>query len=464
MLHRFARLAAIAVLILTTVACGSSDGPEIIWLRTIHAVPDAPAVRATAEGFVYRRSMPFGVTTDEGPESLLRSNQTTARFNIDYFGPNNQIAGSLLSTDVPIAEGVTSTLVLAGWFDKLQPIIVLTPRPQRPLATLQFQFVHAAPDIGPLDVYVTAPTTELSSTAPSTTVEPLGHTTPFEVPFGISRVRLTHAGTLDVIMDSGGLEFGALTTPTGPGAQWLFAITPSVVPGPSPLFLISTSGRNNVVVNDVGQTATVRAIHAVPDRGPVDVVAATEPPAVLFTGLQYRERTPRLPAAPGVYNLEFRAPGEAEPLASRQTLFVSGVEAGSFLVEVPVSGPAIVLTESQTRSIASEARFRFANMEADSSFLSVYVTETADEPRTTSQLVVRDLRYGDVTGHLGYPPGNYFLTVTERTEQTSTAVETVKIGPVPLELAGGDVRTYVVYPPENAGEPLTLQLYDDRAP
>lgn len=464
MLQRFLRLAAVAALALATVACGSSDGPEIIWLRTIHAIPDAPTVRVTAEGFVYRRSMPFGVTTDEGPESLLRSSQQTARFNVDYFGPNNQIAGSLLSTDVPIAEGVTSTLVLAGWFDELQPIIVLTPRPPRPLATLQFQFVHGAPEVGPLDVYVTAPATELTATAPSATIEPLGHTTPFEVPFGISRIRLTPAGTLDVIMDSGELEFGALSTPVGPGAQWLFTIAPSVVPGPSPLFIISTSGRNSVAVNDVGQTATLRALHASPGRGPVDVVAATEPPAVLFTDLQYRERTPRLPAAPGVYNLQFKVPGAAEPLASRQTLFASGVEAGSFLVEVANTGPAIVLTESQTRSIASEARFRFANMVADSNLLSVYVTETADEPRATSSLVVRDLRYGDVTGHLGYPPGNFFLTVTERTEQTSTAVETVKIGPVPLELAGGDVRTYVVFAPEVEGQPEALEVFDDRAP
>jgi hypothetical protein len=462
MLHRFARLAA-AVLILTSVGCGSSDGPDIIWLRTINALPDAPVVRVSADGFVYRRNVPFAVSTDEGPESLLRSSQQTARFNVDYFGPNNQIAGTLLNTDIPVAQDTTSTVVLAGWFDEPQPIIVLTPRLQRPLGALQFQFVHAAPDFGPLDVYVTAATTELTATAPSATVEPLGHTAPFEVPFGISRIRLTPAGTLDVIMDSGGLEFGELTTATGPGAQWLFAIAPSVVPGPSPLFIISTSGRNNVTVADVGQTATLRAVHAVRDEGPLNVVAATDPPALLFSGLEYRGRTPRLPAPPGLYDIEYQVAGEAEPLASRQALFASGVEIGTFLVDAD-TGPAIVLTESQTRSIASEARFRFGNMVPESVLYSVYVTNSADEPRTTSNLVVRDLRYGDVTNHLGYPPGSFFLTLTERAEQTSAAIETVKLGPIPLELAGGDVRTYLTFPPANEGEPVILDLYDDRAP
>lgn len=486
MRQRFARLAAAAVLILSTVACGSGDGPDFIWLRSMHAIPDAPQMRIFFDGYVFRRTLSFGATSDEGGESLLSSAGNTARLHLEYFGPDAQVAGNLLSTDVPIEQDSTTTVVFAGWFAEPEAIVVVSPRPPRPLAALQFQFVHAAPDVGPLDVYVTEPETELTATAPFATIQPRAHSDSVQVPFGNLRIRLTHAGTLDVVMDSGTREFGALDTATGPGAQWLFAVAPSVTAGPSPVFLISSSGRNNFRIRDVGDTPVMRAVHGLQEApAAADVVAVTEletgdeeetetEETLLYSGLTYRMRSPRVPApAAGTMSLEFRATpqeeneegggDEDEAIATREIFVQDGNEYGAFLVGGG-SAPSILFIQADTRSVASEAKLMFGNLDPDSQFISVYVTEGPNDERTPERLLVRDMRFGNITNHLAYPPGAYFFTLTERADQDADTVETVILGPLPFEIAGGDVRTHLLFPPDNEGEPPLFEIFDDRTP
>jgi hypothetical protein len=480
MRQRFARLTAAAVLMLSTVACGSGDGPDFIWLRSMQAIPDAPQLRITFDGYVFRRNLSFGATTDEGAETLLRSSDVSARYHLDYFGPNAQIGGGLLSDDVPIQQDVTTTVVFAGWFDEPEAIVVLTPRLARPLAALQFQFVHATPDIGPLDVYVTEPDTELTATAPFATLQPRGHSDSLEVPFGNLRIRLTHAGTLDVVMDTGTRVFGALETATGPGAQWLFAVAPSVSPGPSPVFLISSSGRNNVQIRDQGHTPVLRATHGLQEAPAADVVAVTEietededetetEETLLFSNLAYGARSPRVPTPAGTIRLEFRdAAGEGgdeeeEPIAARQVFVQDGNEYGAFLVD-GATVPAILFIQVNTRSVATEAKLMFGNLAPGSQFITVYVTEGPDDARTPERVLVRDMSFGNITNHLAYPPGNYFLTMTARATQEANAEETVVIGPLPFDLAGGDVLTHMLFPPGTEGEPPVLEVFDDRLP
>jgi hypothetical protein len=478
MRQRFARLTAAAVLMLSTVACGSGDGPDFIWLRSMQAIPDAPQMRIRFDGYVFRRPLSFGATTDEGAETLLRSSDVSARYHLDYFGPDAQIGGSLLSDEVPIQQDTTTTVVFAGWFAEPEAIVVTTPRLARPLAALQFQFVHATPDIGPLDVYVTDPDTDLTATAPFATLQPRGHSNSLEVPFGNLRIRLTHAGTFDVVMDTGTRAFGALETATGPGAQWLFAVAPSVSPGPSPVFLISSSGRNNVQIRDQGHTPVLRATHGLLDAPTADVVAVTEietgdetetEETLLFSDLAYGARSPRVPVPVGAIRLEFRGAAgagdeeEDEAIAARQVFVQDGNEYGAFLVD-GATVPGILFIQVNTRSVATEAKLMFGNLAPGSQFITVYVTEGPDDARTPERVLVRDMSFGNISNHLAYPPGDYFLTMTARATQEANAQETVVVGPLPFDLAGGDVLTHMLFSPENEGEPPVLEVFDDRLP
>jgi hypothetical protein len=475
------RLTAVA-LILSTTACGGGDGPDFIWLRAMNAMSDSPTLRVSYENYVFRRDLPFGNLTDEGGESLLSSSGSTARLTLDYFQPGGELGGAILELDVPVEKDASSTVIFAGNFDAPDPIIIVSPRLQRPLASLTFQFAHAALDLGAVDVYATAPDTELSSTAPLVAgLQPRAHSGALEVPFGATRIRLTPAGTLDVLMDSGELEFPELQTATGPGAQWLFAITPSTAAGPSPVFLTGSPGRTSFRFFDAGTPATLRILHALTDAAAVDVVAVEEIAAegdegaepetietVLYQGLAYRTRSPLVPAPTERFALAFRlAEGAEGDIASVEVNLARAAEYSVFLI-AGIASPGIRIDDQPTRSVVTEARLRFAHLAQGGNFYSIYLTESEDQPFLEGDRMIRDLRFGIVASNVVRPPGQYFITFTERffeqQADAEDAVETAFFGPVPLELVGGDVLTFAVFAPENEGEPELVQVFDDRLP
>lgn len=461
-----ARLAAVAV-ILSTVSC-SGDSPDFIWFRVMHAMPDTPVVRVDFENYVFRRALDFGTATSEGGESLLKGSGTTARMTVEYFGPRNQIAGTLLELDVPVAIDAISTVILAGDFDAPEPMVVVTPRRARPLGALYLQFAHATPALGALDVYVTAPDTDLAATAPVATVDPLDHSDSVEVPFGNLRIRLTFAGTLDVVMDSGELEFAERPGPTGPGTEWLFAVAPSVVSGPSPVQLVGSSGRSSLRLNDAGTAATLRGYHALAGTPPVDLVAETEPETTLLSGLEFATRSPIVSLPGEDLEIEFRLTGQPdETVASRTQPFVNGSEFALFLAGLP-EAPVIFAVETLNRSITPQARVRFAHLAAGSEFFSVFLTETEDEPPSPDNSVLTDLRFGQGLEFLAIEPGDYFVTFTSRIFESpadaDNAPVTVVYGPMPLQLAGGDVFTYAIFPPAVEGEAEIIMLFDELQP
>jgi hypothetical protein len=479
-----ARLVAVA-LILSTTACGSGDGPDFIWLRAMNAMSDSPTMRVSYENYVFRRDLPFGNLTDEGGESLLSSSGSTARLTLDYFQPRGELGGAILELDVPVEKDATSTVIFAGNFDAPQPITIVSPRLKRPLPSLTFQFAHAALDLGAVDVYVTAPDTALSATAPLVAgLQPRAHSGALEVPFGATRIRLTPAGTLDVLMDSGELEFPELEAATGPGAQWLFAITPSTASGPSPVFLTGSPGRASFRFFDAGTPAALRILHAVADAPAVDVFAVEEIAAegdeeaepetietVLYQGLEYRVRSPLVPAPTEEFTLAFRlaevAEGEEGDIASVDVNLARAAEYSVFLID-GLEAPGLRIDDQPTRSVVTEARLRFAHLVPEGKFYSIYLTESEDQPFLEGDRMIRDLRFGIVASNVVRPPGEYFITFTERFFEDQAdapdAVETAFFGPVPLELVGGDVLTFAVFEPENEGEPSLVQIFDDLQP
>jgi hypothetical protein len=458
-----ARLAAVALALGTLASCGG-DGPDYTWLRAMHVVTDAPSLRVSSDEYVFRRQVAFGASTDEGGESLISQNRPT-RLTLEYFGPpNNVISGPLLTTDVPVQKDSTTTVVYTGSFDAVETVVVVSPRRSRPINTIYFQFVHAALDQGPIDVYVTDPDTPLTATAPFASLQPGAHSESLDVPFGPRRIRLTTAGTLDVIMDSGEVDFPEQTGSTGTGLEWLFAIAPSVVPGPSPLFLVGSAGRVSSTFFDAGTPATLRAIHGIRGTGPVDVAALTEPPATLINGLAFRERSPLVATESGTYEIEFRPAGQVEPaIASLEITLTAPAEIFAVLLE---SGDTaqVVAGDTFARSVASEARIRLAQLAPDG-FVSVYLTKSADEARAPINRLFLEQRYGAVSGHLSILEENYFLTVTKRQGTTNpTGDEEVIYGPVPFDLVGGDVYTLAVFAPDNEGDPEVIEVFDDLLP
>lgn len=453
-----------AVLLAALPAC-TGDGPDYTWLRAMHAVPDAPNMRVTFEDFVFRENIGFGTTTLERIQSLLEENGDSARFTAEFFSADGTAGGVLTSIDVPIAQDTTSTVVLGGRFDAVEPVVVVKPRRPRPLSSLYFQFAHAATALDALDVYVTRPDVDLTAAAPLASVEPLGYSPSIEVPFGATRIRLTIAGTLDVIYDSGERQFDESTLSTGPGIEWLFAVMESVVAGPSPVFLLGDSGRGSVTLLDVDTPATTRAIHAIPSLGAVDMEALTDPPETLLAGLEFGQRSAQVPVPSDEFLLGFRAlEAPEEPLASISVATARGQESLAVLI-AGETGETILYTPTLARSVVSEARVRFAHLAPAGDLVSVFLAETAEEALSDENRLLFNQSPGSLVGHLPVTPGTYFLTLTTRpVSDPADPTDPVLIGPLEIELAGGDVVTLALFAPQVEGEPESLQILDDTLP
>lgn len=464
-MHRILARIALLGLAAGLASCGGGDGPTYTWLRALHAVPDAPALRASFADFVFRQTITFGTVTAEGGESLLDRNGDSTVMTLEYIDWDGTTGGTLLQLDVPVAADSISTVIMTGSFEAIEPMVVTTPRRTRPLDRLYFQFAHASPAQPAVDVYVTAPDTDLSATAPIATVDPLDSSDSLEVPFGATRVRLTLAGTLDVVFDSGELDFAESELATGPGAEWLFAVTPSIASGSSPVFLLGSSGRSSVSIFDLDTTPVIRAIHAATAVDLANFEVLTEPAAVLVAGLGFAERSPLVATPEGEVLFGFRAVAAPdEPVATALGNPLRGAEYVAALIDSDTGG-AVLLEASRTRSIATEARLRLAHLAPAGDLVSVHLTATEDEAPSADNRVLFNFPPGAISTHFAVEPGQYFLTLTTRSIDNPGGEDfPVLTGPVPIDLAGGKVSTLAVFPSPVEGEPETLQILDDRLP
>ncbi|MGD9388418.1 MAG: DUF4397 domain-containing protein [Gammaproteobacteria bacterium] len=464
-MRKFLARIALLGLVAGLASCGGGDGPTYTWLRTLHAVPDAPSLRASFADFVFRETIPFGTVTAEGGESLLKQTGDSTVMTLDYVSFDGTIGGTLQELDVPVAADSISTVIMTGSFEAIEPIVVVTPRRDRPLDRLYFQFAHASPDQPAVDVFVTEPDTDLASTAPVASIEPLTSSDSLEVPFGATRVRLTLAGTLDVVFDSGELDFAESELPTGPGAEWLFAVAPSVVSGPSPVFLIGSSGRSSVAIFDADTTPVIRAIHAATAVDLADFEVLTEPAQVLVAGLGFGQRSALVATPEGEVVFGFRAvAAPEEPVATAIGNPVRGAEFLAALIDSDTGG-AVLLEPSRTRSIVTEARLRLAHLAPAGDLASVHLTATEDEPPSAENRVLLNFPPGVLSTHFAVEPGQYFLSITTRPiDDPGNEDFPILAGPVPIDLSGGAVSTLAIFPSLVEGEPDTLQIFDDRLP
>lgn len=459
-----ARIALVGLLA-GLASCGGGDGPTYTWFRALHAVPDAPNLRFSAANFVFRESLSFGTVTGERAESLLDENGDSTRVTVEYFDFDGDAAGTVLELDVPVIEDSITTIIMTGDFATPEPLVVVTPRRDRPLDRLYFQFAHAEPAQGALDVYVTAPDTDLASTAPLATIQPLTHSDSVEVPFGPTRIRLTQAGTLDVVMDSGELDFAESELATGPGAEWLFAVAPSVASGPSPVFLVGSSGRSSVTIFDQDTVPLVRAIHGAAAVDLVDFEVLTEPAQVLVNDLGFGQRSAAVPAPEGDAVFAFRAVAAPDdPVASVIAAPLRGAEYLAALIDSDAGG-SVLYEQSRIRSVITEGRLRIAHLAASGDLVSIHLAETEDEPLSADTRVIFNWPPGLVSPHFAVEPGQYFLSITTRpVDDPSNETDPVLAGPLAIDLSGGSVATLVVFPALVEGDPDTLQVYDDLLP
>jgi len=459
----------ISVLLAATLAgCDSGDdsGPGITFVRGFHAVPDAPNLVAELNAYVVAPSLPYARASQFAIESF-EGGRAGRTIRVTPVLPELESTEPVLTREVTLRNGTEASFIFFGSLDAMEFLQVETPRRLRPIRGLYLQFAHVASSVGALDVYATAPDTELTATSPLYTVAPREYTESLEIPVSDLRIRLTPTGTLDVVFDTGTIE---LEDTTGDfGEEFLMTVFDTLTPGGSPVKLVAgNSFGGSITIADENAPAGLRVVHASQDTPSFDVVVGDNFGSPLATDVAYKDATVMAEAPRGIVNLNFTVPGSSSEFVFEEQVDLTADAQHTLWLIGNNDSLADLTVAADNRSIGTEARIRLANAAPDGDFFSLYLAETATSPPNVADRVFVDVPYGAVTGYSARLPATYQLTLTERFygpgDNPNAAEENIIVGPVEVTLNGGDVLTFLVLPPDTPGGLETLETYDDAGP
>ena len=198
---RYGALALVA----TALLLGCSDdktGPSATaQVRVVHASPDAPAVdvlvdnREVLADVAYLQSSPY-LDVPAGARNIKvnAANTTTA----------------VINANPSVTADAAYTVIAVGLVASIEPLVLEDDLAAPAAGNIKLRLVHGAPNVGAVDVYVTAPGADLATATPTLTGVPFkGESGYLEVPAGSYQVRITPTGTKTVAIDSGALTLAS---------------------------------------------------------------------------------------------------------------------------------------------------------------------------------------------------------------------------------------------------------------
>lgn len=437
---------------------GSSSGnaptqtppPVLGLIDVIHASSDAPAVNINAgttrlfSGLDYAEAVSLRPAV--GPVSVTVGGLLPDASTPTVIGP----------ADLTVTEGDRLTVIALGDLASIQPLVLTQSISDIAAGQLQVRVVHAAPAAPMVDVYVSAPGTDISTEAPLGSFEFTGVLGPVTVPSGDYQLSVTLAGDPTTIVYQSEASLAA-------GLDVVVAAIPNTGVGPAPIQLL-VAALNPANFNDqvqIGATLVdsatpthLRVVHASPDAPAVDVVANDQFASPAVNALAYPDFTDYLSLSPGELNVKVVPAGSVAPVVIDADLTLVAGEAVTVLATNVLAeiGP-LVLTDD-LRRVTTEAKLRLVHGSPAAGSVDIYVVAPGADITDATPAFAEVLLNQD-TGYVPLTPGDYDVIVT------ATGDKMPAIGPVTVSLAGGEIYTAVARDETGGGLPLGLILMDD---
>jgi hypothetical protein len=444
-----ALLSVLAAAALLTGCHNSNDdnGPPAptASLRVIHASPDAPSVNVTKDNALIAPNLGYAGVTPLGTYTA-----GTASLKVDAILPGGNVT-VIGPANVTLAANTINTVLAVGKVGSatLAPLVVTQPStPISPLGSVRATVVHAAPNAPTVDVYVTAPTANLSVTPKLGTFSFGGQLGPATIPPGTYRIRVTPQNQPNtVVFDSGSVTLNV-------SDDLFIAAVQNTGPGTSPIGLVTANSAGSGQILDAATPAQLRVIHASPDAPAVDVVVNNNCAAPVLRNVPFPAFSSYLSVPPATYNVKVTAAGNCGAVVIDANLTLDAGKQYSVYATGPLASITPYVLTDDNRSLATAAKVRIVHAAPGAGAVDIYVTAPGTSLASAAP-VFTNVPLRSATGYVNLVGGSYAVTVTP------TGTKTAAIGPATITVADGGVYTAAARDAPGGGSPFGLILLDD---
>jgi hypothetical protein len=446
MTHFLRRLALIVSCVALAGCGGGSGGNRILTaggVRAVNTIADSPALEV--------RLGNGSLGTVAFAQSSALSDAITGPYEVtvQYTPPGGALTTVLRDRDLEVEEDRQKTLVLLGTLAQATLLVLDEAEPAVAAGQSEVHFVHGATAIAAVDFYLTEATVDIATVVPTVSVNRGAASNLATLPSGDTyRLRVTTAGTKDVVYDSGAFALASTV-------RRLFVLTDYFGPGGAGVRAIVVGNSTATIFANEALPAQFRVANLVADLAAVDVyVGAVAPPPLYAALAEGTVSDPEL-AAPATLTVNVTPESDAStivhsgslPLAPGQarTLVVGGVDGDGSVFARAI--PDLV------RPIAGLAQLRVVQASPAAGNVDFHLLATGSTPSLTSA----DLRSlalqssGEVTSQ----PGTFDAFFT------AAASTTVVVGPVPVTVAAGGLYTLFLADLVGGGSPPRVIPADD---
>lgn len=261
---------------------GSTDAPvssipvatESAMVRTVNALDDPAIATLSADSLAANSAnvdapvSEFAKVADNAVLSMAVVAEGSSALGDQTKGADQQGSSSAISVPIAAAKGDKVTVFAMGDSSAVRTVHIKHNTTDVPADQTGVRVLHAAPRVPAVDIYVSAPGAALPGTPTIAALAFANFAPPpdkssLKVPKGSYQVRLTAAGSKDVVFDSGTVAFPG-------GQELLIAALPSFGAGSVVNLLLLPSDGKPTLIRE--PRSALRAIHLSPDAPAVDVL------------------------------------------------------------------------------------------------------------------------------------------------------------------------------------------------
>lgn len=453
-------MALVSVIAGTVLVSGCNTEVDTASLRMIHASPDAPAVNVSLDAKTEITDLDYAASS--GFKTVDTGNRDISVEAIIPGGNQDVIT----VPDFPLEKDQRYTIIAVDETASIEAYVADESSASPTANEVAIAVVHASPAAGAVDVYVTAPGTDVTdvNVLPAFTFDFKDPAVDAgALPATTYDISVTLAGTKTIAYNISGVDL----SPFGGKKLLLVAIstTTDTNKTASPIKLLVATDDAQLVLLDEDTTAGARVVHMSPDAdavagGPVEVFTDVNSPigqVELIPAFTYTDIVPGfdsyvgLPAGDYIFDVAVDGAGPGTLYSSPVQTLSAGAEYTVIAAGLVAADPAfgLLVTEDDRRSIITQASVKVVHGAPAAGTVNVFVTPAGQfskddvENGLAGQPLLENFEFGQITDYVAVPPGSYDIRVVP----LSLGVAAINVENQPL--SEGVVATVIARQPND---------------